>query len=72
MLAWYASNLAARTVDGTVRNRIAFAMKAFLPPELLLSLRQWWTVRPTRYDADVTVSERWLFIGGGSILRPAI
>jgi integrase/recombinase XerD len=34
-----------------------------LPPELLLSLRQWWTVRPTRYDADVTVSERWLFPG---------
>ena len=34
-----------------------------LPPELLLSLRQWWTVRPTRYDADVPVSERWLFPG---------
>ena len=34
-----------------------------LPPELLLSLRQWWTVRPTRYDAGVPVSERWLFPG---------
>jgi site-specific recombinase XerD len=34
-----------------------------LPEELLLSLRQWWTVRPTRYDADVPVSERWLFPG---------
>jgi len=34
-----------------------------LPPELLLSLRQWWTVRPTRYDADVPVRERWLFPG---------
>ena len=35
-----------------------------LPEELLLSLRQWWTVRPTRYDVDVPVSERWLFPGG--------
>jgi hypothetical protein len=34
-----------------------------LPEELLLSLRQWWTVRPTRYDVDVPVSERWLFPG---------
>jgi integrase/recombinase XerD len=34
-----------------------------LPPELLLSLRQWWTVRPTRSDADVPVRERWLFPG---------
>jgi site-specific recombinase XerD len=34
-----------------------------LPPELLVSLRQWWTVRPTRFDADVPVRERWLFPG---------
>ena len=34
-----------------------------LPPELLLSLRQWWTVRPTRSDNDVPVRERWLFPG---------
>jgi integrase/recombinase XerD len=34
-----------------------------LSEELLLPLRQWWTVRPTRYDVDVPVSERWLFPG---------
>jgi integrase len=32
-----------------------------LPPELLVSLRQWWKVRPTRFDADVPMRERWLF-----------
>jgi integrase/recombinase XerD len=36
-----------------------------LPPELLGSLRQWWKARPTRFDADVPVSERWLFPGPG-------
>ena len=34
-----------------------------LPPELLVSLRQWWRVRPTRFDADAPVRERWLFPG---------
>ena len=35
-----------------------------LPEELLLSLEQWWRVRPTRFDADdVPVRERWLFPG---------
>jgi integrase/recombinase XerD len=34
-----------------------------LPQELLISLRQWWKVRPTRYDADVPARERWLFPG---------
>src|SRR5215472_1256595 len=34
-----------------------------LPPELLVSLRQWWRVRPTRFDADVPMRERWLFPG---------
>src|SRR5262249_9866877 len=34
-----------------------------LPPELLVLLRQWWTVRPTRFDAGVPVGERWLFPG---------
>jgi len=33
-----------------------------LPPELLLSLRQWWKVRPTRFDAGVPVGQRWLFL----------
>ena len=34
-----------------------------LPQEVLSLLRQWWKVRPTRYDADVPVRERWLFPG---------
>jgi integrase/recombinase XerD len=34
-----------------------------LPPELLVSLRQWWKVRPTRFDTGVPVGQRWLFPG---------
>src|SRR5215468_8705607 len=34
-----------------------------LPPMLLDLLRQWWKVRPTRFDAGVPVGERWLFPG---------
>jgi integrase/recombinase XerD len=34
-----------------------------LPPELLVSLRQWWKVRPTRFDVGVPAGERWLFPG---------
>ena len=34
-----------------------------LPPELLVSLREWWKVRPTRFDAGVPAGERWLFPG---------
>ncbi len=34
-----------------------------LPPEVLSLLRQWWKVRPTRYDAQVPAQERWLFPG---------
>ena len=34
-----------------------------LSPEVLALLRQWWTVRPTRYDEGVAPEERWLFPG---------
>jgi len=34
-----------------------------LPPEVLSLLRQWWKVRPTRFDAGVPPLERWLFPG---------
>ena len=34
-----------------------------LPPEVLALLRQWWTIRPTRYDEGVPALERWLFPG---------
>jgi integrase/recombinase XerD len=34
-----------------------------LSPEMLNLLRQWWKVRPSRYDAGIPVQERWLFPG---------
>ena len=34
-----------------------------LSPEMLTLLRQWWKVRPTRWDASVPPEERWLFPG---------
>ena len=34
-----------------------------LSPEMLILLRQWWKVRPTRWDASVPPQERWLFPG---------
>ena len=34
-----------------------------LSPEALDLLRQWWKVRPSRYDAGAVMSERWLFPG---------
>jgi site-specific recombinase XerD len=34
-----------------------------LSPETLDLLRQWWKVRPSRYDGAAPVAERWLFPG---------
>ncbi len=34
-----------------------------LSPETLDLLRQWWKVRPSRYDAGTPLEERWLFSG---------
>ena len=34
-----------------------------LSPEMLGLLREWWKERPTRYDAEVALQERWLFPG---------
>ena len=34
-----------------------------LSPETLELLRQWWKVRPSRYDAGTPLQERWLFPG---------
>jgi integrase/recombinase XerD len=34
-----------------------------LSPEMLGLLREWWKVRPARYDTGVPVQERWLFPG---------
>jgi len=34
-----------------------------LSEEMLVLLRQWWKARPTRYDAGISLPERWLFPG---------
>jgi integrase/recombinase XerD len=34
-----------------------------LSPKMLALLRQWWKVRPSRYDAGIPLQERWLFPG---------
>src|SRR6266566_6223663 len=34
-----------------------------LSPEMLVLLRQWWKVRPSQYDAGISLQERWLFPG---------
>ena len=34
-----------------------------LSPQTLELLREWWQVRPTRWDAGVPKEERWLFPG---------
>jgi integrase/recombinase XerD len=34
-----------------------------LSPEMLALLRQWWKVRPSHYDGETPVQERWLFPG---------
>ena len=41
-----------------------------LSPETLDLLRQWWKVRPSRYDAGLAVQERWLFPSRKSAGRP--
>lgn len=34
-----------------------------LSPEILVLLREWWTIRANKYDLGVPVAERWLFPG---------
>jgi integrase/recombinase XerD len=34
-----------------------------LSPKMLDLLREWWKVRPSRYDEGIPVQERWLFPG---------
>ena len=41
-----------------------------LSPETLDLLRQWWKVRPSRYDAGIPVQERWLFPSRKSAGKP--
>ena len=42
-----------------------------LSPEMLDLLRQWWKVRPSRYDGETPVQECWLFPGSkGRVGKP--
>src|ERR1700730_4379942 len=41
-----------------------------LSPETLGLLRQWWKVRPSRYDAGTPIQERWLFPSRKTSGRP--
>jgi integrase/recombinase XerD len=41
-----------------------------LPAEMLDLLRQWWKARPSRYDAQTPVQERWLFPSRKAAGRP--
>jgi site-specific recombinase XerD len=41
-----------------------------LSDEMLALLRQWWKARPSRYDAGIPLSERWLFPSRKSAGRP--
>jgi integrase/recombinase XerD len=41
-----------------------------LSPEMLDLLRQWWKVRPSRFDAGIPVQERWLFPSRKSAGKP--
>ena len=41
-----------------------------LSHEMLGLLRQWWKVRPSRYDAGIPLQERWLFPSRKSAGRP--
>jgi integrase/recombinase XerD len=41
-----------------------------LSPETLDLLRQWWKVRPSRFDAGIPVQERWLFPSRKTAGRP--
>jgi len=41
-----------------------------LSPEMLDLLRQWWKVRPSRYDAGIPAQERWLFASRKTAGRP--
>jgi integrase/recombinase XerD len=53
----------AFTTQGVVQAKGRKDRHVMLPPEVLDLLRQWWKVRPTRYDDGVPVKERWLFPG---------
>jgi site-specific recombinase XerD len=59
----YAQIDSAQMIIRIVQSKGRKDRHVMLPEEVLSLLRQWWTVRPRRYDADAPVRERWLFPG---------
>ncbi len=52
----------AQTIIRIVQAKGRKDRHVMLSPDLLGLLRQWWKVRPRRYDRGVPPSERWLFL----------
>lgn len=61
--------LEVKHIDGTQRiieieqSKGRKERNVMLWPDTLDLLRQWWKARPSRYDAEAPISERWLFPG---------
>jgi integrase/recombinase XerD len=53
----------AQGIIRVVQSKGRKGRNVMLSPEVLALLRQWWKVRPTRYDAGVAPEQRWLFPG---------
>jgi integrase len=53
----------AQTIIRIVQSKRRKDRHVMLPPQVLSLSRQWWKVRPTRYDAEMPAQERWLFPG---------
>jgi integrase len=54
---------ARRTIIRIVQAKERKDRYVMLSPETLDLLRQWWMLRPARYDTGVPQEERWLFPG---------
>ncbi len=53
----------AQTIIRVEQSKSRKDRNVMLSPEMLDLLRQWWKVRPSRYDAGIPLQERWLFPG---------
>jgi len=53
----------AQTIIRIEQSKSRKDRNVMLSPEMLDLLRQWWKVRPSRYDAGIPLQERWLFPG---------
>src|SRR5947207_10755231 len=53
----------AQTIIRVEQSKSRKDRNVMLSSEMLDLLRQWWKVRPSRYDAGIPLQERWLFPG---------